>query len=72
MNKVTMYRGIDINDGSDSIFAVCDGFVAVTFYHEESNWLSPDTFGDFKGWALSPYKEDSFGGFDVMEKIWEK
>lgn len=72
MSKVAVYRGIDINDGSESIFAVCDGFVAVTFYRKDSKWLSPDTFGEFKDWSPSPYKAESFGGFDVMEKIWEK
>lgn len=71
MSKVTVYRGIDINDGSDSLFAVRDGVIAVTFYREGSEWLSPDTFGEFEDWAPSPYKEDSFGDFNSMEKIWE-
>lgn len=73
MSKVTMYRGIDAFDGEDSLFAVCNGVVAATYYSDDSTWLSPDAFGDFTDWhsGASDIGGERYKNPHEMQVVWE-
>lgn len=73
MSKVTMYRGIDAFDGEDSLFAVCNGVVAAAYYTDDSDWLSPDTFGEFKDWhsGASGICSERYKNLHEMHVVWE-
>lgn len=42
---VRMYRGTDLRDGTDSLFAVDQvGTIYPSFYYQDSKWLIPEEF----------------------------
>ena len=73
MSKVTMYRGIDAFDGKDSLFAVCNGVVAATYYRDDSAWLSQDAFGEFTDWCsgASDIGSIRYKNLHKMKVVWE-
>lgn len=75
MSKVTMYRGIDKLDGTDTMFAVRGNDVVKSYCSgDDDAWATPDGFGSFDRYGLSQYGIDSEMHDHVtgMMVIWEE
>jgi hypothetical protein len=48
---VTMYKAVDIDEGTPTYFAVCGERMATVYAdYTTSNWRKPQGFGDFNSW----------------------
>ena len=72
MAKVTMYRGIDPTDGTDTVFAVCGDQMIRTFGCCD-DWYKPESFGDFTARVTPPEsdKRKIMDVLDTFEILWE-
>lgn len=74
-NVVRCYRGIDPDDGIDSLFAVKNGCVAPNVYEgPDDNWCDPEKFGEFGDWVNGDGEQYAsvLAALDQFELLWEK
>lgn len=73
-NVVRCYRGIDPNNGSDSLFIVKNDRVAPALFIFAKRWLNVEGVESFDLLASTPSPRDTsiFAALDTFELLWEK
>ena len=73
-NVVRCYRGIDPNDGSDSLFVVKNNRVAPAWFMFSKHLRSVEGFESFDSLASTPTPGDAsiLAALDQFELLWEK
>ena len=73
-NVVRCYRGIDPNDGCDSLFVVKNDRVASAWFIFNKRWLTVEGVESFDFLTSTPTPGDAsiLAALDQFELLWEK